>query len=1205
MYRKRFRFPVMVLLCFLLFSWKTAESPTASAEALGGTPPTTLVSSGVTNFNLAEPRVVWHTSANCTEPPGLVAEGAAPEDPEIISRIPNYGGLIRQIFFRNEDRPVGECNPYHIYSNVVADGDYAYWASDNGLVRLSLEANPTDEPELMSASIKSTANNNQVILAQSENFVYAITYNSASTSRVWRVQKSNLDSALVDEVAGLASSLSATSEYSFWIANGTLWRAYFFIAGFTVEPIATGVSSYHAEGTRVVCLIGCYTTDYVFIGKGRSIVRYDNETNTTSATLYTSNHPEDPTFIFSMTSDLLNVYFLEARAFYPCPGCFQLYDQILFRMSRAGGTATPLYEHQSPLALYVDLYDLQTDWEYLYWQEADSVLKLPNNAEALPQTNMHITRLEVTQGIQDINNSIDLIGNRRTFVRAYAQADGQVVGGVTAWLYRVSPINNAVLAGPLAPVNYSGTHLPVFAGPLPQLEDGSFVFELPLDWVQTGQALKLMVVLNPYNTPLESNPNDNTAYSSVFTPIPSPRLGLKVYAIVYDDENNLTYSPWLQKDVLQTFSWIRRAYPLASDPYSNPYVMGGLDASYYYIGVDSIYERINQTHPDCQELDAEDRNSCAAIYMNSLLHAWQDQDEEADDTHEVYYAMMPDDAGFPRGKGGGGVASGPASAMCCGASWDTDGSITDWYSGHEIGHALGREHPVAGSALCGHSDDDGDFPYTESAIGPYNGDGTELGIVWGFDLGDPSMAIKRQVAPSSIWRDMMGYCDFQWISDYTYTGLYEDIYDFDDGEAPVVRLPAGGGEVLRVYGVVYPNTQVAHFHYLQLQDGGTSVPSIIPGDYAIRLLNAQSQVLAEYAFTPEGSDEASSAYNFGQVVAFVPGAAKVQIVHLASNTVWAEEAISSNAPVVNNVSMNATQPVTGTATLTWLASDADGDTLTYEVSYSRDGGASFEHLTADLSQTQYTFDANWIAGGSTIFRVTANDGVLANSADSAPITIANKPPQPIIYSPGNDTHIEWGQLVTFMGEGLDAQDGSVDPANLVWSNQYGQLGSGTLFSLTDLPVGINEITLTATNSAGLSASTTITVVVEDDLDLSQPALAVGPNPIGWHVATGSATVQQTVVTVVNVGGGVMESWTAESDVEWLTLQVTDGGMPGSLTVSTDPSGLPDGTSRSATIIITADFDNGETQTVTLPVHLSVGDVYSPVIYQLFLPVVTN
>jgi hypothetical protein len=73
---------------------------------------------------------------------------------------------------------------------------------------------------------------------------------------------------------------------------------------------------------------------------------------------------------------------------------------------------------------------------------------------------------------------------------------------------------------------------------------------------------------------------------------------------------------------------------------------------------------------------------------------------------------------------------------------------------HEVGHAHGREH-----APCGGVDEyDPDFPYTSGQIG-----------VWGYNI------LTGDFISPTKGRDMMGYCQNEWVSDYTYAALFDRI----------------------------------------------------------------------------------------------------------------------------------------------------------------------------------------------------------------------------------------------------------------------------------------------------------------------------------------------------------------------------------------------------------------------------------------------
>lgn len=72
---------------------------------------------------------------------------------------------------------------------------------------------------------------------------------------------------------------------------------------------------------------------------------------------------------------------------------------------------------------------------------------------------------------------------------------------------------------------------------------------------------------------------------------------------------------------------------------------------------------------------------------------------------------------------------------------------------HELGHAHGRKHANCGSGLAVGSVDS-QYPHEEGQIG-----------VWGLD---PAV---MQLYPPTVTSDIMGYCEFQWVSDYTYAAL--------------------------------------------------------------------------------------------------------------------------------------------------------------------------------------------------------------------------------------------------------------------------------------------------------------------------------------------------------------------------------------------------------------------------------------------------
>jgi hypothetical protein len=81
------------------------------------------------------------------------------------------------------------------------------------------------------------------------------------------------------------------------------------------------------------------------------------------------------------------------------------------------------------------------------------------------------------------------------------------------------------------------------------------------------------------------------------------------------------------------------------------------------------------------------------------------------------------------------------------------GEATGETAGHEIGHNFNRSH-----APCGNpSGVDPNFPYPNAVIGVHGVDTSEDALL------DPDLT-----------HDVMSYCGPEWVSDYTYEGLFRD-----------------------------------------------------------------------------------------------------------------------------------------------------------------------------------------------------------------------------------------------------------------------------------------------------------------------------------------------------------------------------------------------------------------------------------------------
>lgn len=1187
----------------------TVSAPNAPLDA-----PFTLVSSGVSQYTISAPKLFWFTaSAPC--PP---QKPTTPTDQftDILSRVAIQGSLARTIYSQQLSSCSGDTR--QILSNVVADSNYLYFTTANGLYRLSVDANVGNAPQLMNALVSGYAE-----LAIDNNNIFTLTTDSQGNSTVATVDKTNLQYAWRTGAGKYASDLQVSYAYSFftktedyfvyWLNGGVLTR--FNMDTAAVTSLATNVTSYFAEGGKsFFSNFVIINTDLVYLSTGTNVYDYNNYGNSLSGSLYS---PGANTLITNLATDD-NYLYLVSEYTDPCGQLFCNRTDYLLRHSRGVSTSADILYTNTGALTSPDKH-ISTAGGYIFWQENGGVLRLPYNAGAILTTNVRVTGLEITQGIQKPDNSVLLIQDKRTFVRLFVQSDGPNVSGVTAVLDGNG--GTCGYLGELLPANPIGTNITVPASPQRVNINDSFLFELPWSWTTCGP-LTLSATINPYHAPPESNYGDNGWEAGPFTFSASPRLQVQFIDWEYTLFNTIHAAQYV-RDILETFSWIRRAYPVNSTPGMSTDSSVGFRPGLWFVWDDSLGAKVQGSDPSCQDLlytdsqgTHDNRNLCASRYTNQQMVSIRSENGLPDNL--FFYGMLADTKDpntgswvFPRGQAccGTAVSTGPAGADGPGGFfwYNGDGTYADWYAAHEIGHTLGRSHPVtkgvnASTRACGQSEDDANYPYDYAQIGA--DDNTE-----GFDAGDPALGQPMRVYPGTQWFDVMSYCAEQWISDYTYAGMYQYAINHPSlplGTAPAAALAPQSGDWLSVSGTIFTGTDIASINRIRQIQTSATQPPLVAGGYAIQLFGATNNQLASYAFTADPLDGAPNLLSFTQVVAFVAGTVKVEIVRLADNKVLTSVNVPAHNPVISNVALQgASNPVSGTVTLGWTASDPDGRPLTFDIYYMRSGNPTptprILKLNVKGSTTQ--IDTSTL-GGSGVFRVIASDGFNTAQADSPTYIMANKPPAVRIDTPQDGLHIHYGQLVNFSGEANDVQDGSLTGSSLVWSTDTGSLGTGSLVSSTSLQVGANHITLTATDSAALSSHVTITVYVDDDLNLLGPTLTAGPSSFGWTFPAGATTPQSATLNINNAGGGTL-NWTAHSSAPWLGLSATSGTAPSSLTVTANPSGVPNGSGLSAFITLIAPGSTTQpTQTLTIPAGMVVGDLMEkPTFFSINLPVV--
>ena len=364
--------------------------------------------------------------------------------------------------------------------------------------------------------------------------------------------------------------------------------------------------------------------------------------------------------------------------------------------------------------------------------------------------------------------------------------------------------------------------------------------------------------------------------------------------------------------------------------------------------------------------------------------------------------------------------------------------------------------------------------------GKYNVDGTLIPeSVNPYDVGGPGPLPNRA--------DFMGSGSGQpssatWITPDSYVRLFSQLAPAQP-PAPTVRKGATvatpavefGGSVTQA-GVV----TLQPWHSFQ-HDG--PIPPV-SGPYSVRAVDASGNTLASQGFRPSFfvlTNPPTKVTNapFGGVVAFPANTAKFQILN--GTAVLKEIVVSGASPVVSQVTPTAPgQTLSGRSTITWSAADADGDALTFEVEYAPDvtlAEPEWELIGSNLTSRSLSYDFSGLPGGRhAVIRVTASDGLRSGSAVSAEFSVPFKAPEVFIDNETNSNYEE-GDDIELSGSAVDLQDEVIPDEHLVWtSNISGKLGVGGDI-VTTLPPGEHTITLTATNSAGVTAKSSVIIRV--------------------------------------------------------------------------------------------------------------------------------
>lgn len=721
-------------------------------------------------------------------------------------------------------------------------------------------------------------------------------------------------------------------------------------------------------------------------------------------------------------------------------------------------------------------------------------LKGPEN----PDLDLEVWAVEVTQGLQDLENRMPLVARRGTVIRVYVRSKSGTIYGVRGIMqinYGGKSIIRHAKNQPIAAYPGGGDRLDV---------NSTLNFEPPI-YTREGD-VNYKIFVYPVNTQFPFQ-YEVTAENNFFeldvkyhpgsdVTIVMPSIHMHMY-----DENQIFLNQIMDykhnTDSARIGFDLKRFYPVPD------------------VKLISWVPKIYPTGHKKDGPHSEDEwtlinNSTAPSEMMAKIQAARDEHNYYSD--DFWYGMLDpslpwwwnildedgnktfNDKGeerkfFATGFSNGTVAIGlMLTNFDPDSPWWVEGGVT---AAHEGGHNYGLGH-----YLCNGNEDlgggiDPNYPYPEvvgdgvvncslAAVDPEGFYGFDWG--WGLwpHLSGPTV-ISNNPAEATPNRGFptMGYRRPQYVDVYTYCTLLNQFgvpcslgdlgvsyipdsmklasLDFlplshgeSDGEFP--KYLENVNDFLRIYGVIGFRDNTAGFTDVIRTDKLTEKQIKAVIQHAGHVHHAEEEgLVTPYTLSLEDSSgnplfslplyntESPHDQAIGQtvteVVPFLPGTKFVRIRN--GENILAERVVSNNAPAVTLNTQNRGGELALPVEITWYGIDPDGDRLTYTLQYSYDGGENWTAILRDIETTGVILESfDGLPGTkSGFFRVVANDGVnTAFDANDAAFSIPDGPPISTIVSPASAFVVLQGDSLILTGQSIDLEDGFLSGESLVWTS---------------------------------------------------------------------------------------------------------------------------------------------------------------------------
>ena len=691
-----------------------------------------------------------------------------------------------------------------------------------------------------------------------------------------------------------------------------------------------------------------------------------------------------------------------------------------------------------------------------------------------------LTGMEVVQTIQDMSNSVPLIAGKPTFVRAYVEPiSAPSVPLMNPRLRGYNDSYQELPDSPLAPLRASAqAALPNAADPARRADwNGSVNFKLPPSWTSGGVYLQLEM----------AGLWDSSLRSFAFNA--SPQLALRFVRIALV-RSGFTNAPPPPAEIAYALQDLADLYPLN---------LQGIHSSQTNMIITPL-DGVKCTVEELIEKMATERNKdeSSALYVGVFYG------------EEIAGQLTGLSDGIPGNvvvaKIGGGIDE-------------------KWIMAHEIAHALGEFHPVNTQlfGVVGLSITNADpaflpetnyasgacsmiapldravtFPFydgTIARIGPMNAGTTSL--VFGLDT---MWGRSHHVISPFSCADLMeqtscrGSID-QWISSHTYTRLLAAMgtrWAPSTLRASGMKTTEDAQPYVLIRGLVDfgSNTvRLLPFETLSLNSfpdgpaGDTHLLNVYGrvGDFEVRVTGLCYSI----SFTPRtvsvSTDTSPPTKGYFSIPVPLTGYELMWVEVLRDSVVLASRNCSAHSPSVQMLSPMGGEVLEDTPLLArWNASDEDGDPLTYQVRFSRDGGQTWQTLANDWPTNEIPLFRDILpASTNAVLKVIASDGMNSGSSEPSGIfTVANHLPFVQIVNPTGDTAVVGDVPIVLEAIAGDMDDGTLPDDSVTWiSSQDGLLGHSQWVETkgSARSEGTHQITVTVVDSAGATNEDSVAI----------------------------------------------------------------------------------------------------------------------------------